>query len=131
MASVRARWLDGQRRRLGSRWRAIPGVLAVLAFAGCSAPAGSAPRPDDPITADELRSIVATTVLTAVRELRPQWLTRLEGAFLDGNPVSVRHLEEESLSGIAEIRLLTAEQATARYGTRSLSGSFLEVVRRW
>lgn len=106
-------------------------ILAVLTSAGCAASTASAPRSNASITADELRSSAATTVLTAVRDLRPQWLNRLEGAFLDGVPVSVRQLERESLSGIAEIRLLTAEQATARYGTRSLSGSFLEVVHRW
>lgn len=42
----------------------------------------------------------------------------------------MRQLQRESLSGVGEIRLLTAEQATARYGTRSLSGLFLDVVRQ-
>jgi hypothetical protein len=107
-------------------------VLLVLpTSAACAGSAASIPRTDAPITAEELDATAAANILAAVRDLRPQWLNRVEGAFLDGLPVSVRQLQQESLRGIAEIRLLSAGEATARYGTRSLSGSFLEVVRQW
>lgn len=118
-------------RLLTCQRHSLPLALVLLALAGCAAPAGSAAPTNAPITQEELQESAAPTIVAAVRDLRPQWLSRLKGAFLDGFPVSVRQLQRESLSGVAEIRLLTAEQATARYGTRSLSGLYLDVVRQW
>lgn len=105
-------------------------ALLVLAAAGCAAAGVARPRATGPILQEELQQAASITVLGAVRELRPPWMNRLMGGFLDGQPVSASQLQMEPLEAIAEIRLISAEEATARYGTMVLSGSFLEVVRR-
>lgn len=114
---------------LRSRLHAI--VLAAFVLLGACATAGSSgPPAHGPITQAELQEIPATSVFDAVRRLRPQWTGRLAGGFLDGQPVSPAQLRQEPLLAIEEIRLLSAEEATARYGVRSLSGNYLDVVRR-
>lgn len=105
-------------------------ALFLLAATGCAASTSAPPRLNAPITQEELQQSRASTVLAAVRELRPHWMNRLSGGFVGGEPVSAERLQLEPLGAIAEIRLLSAEQATARYGTRTLSGTFLEVVLR-
>lgn len=105
-------------------------LLIGLGSSACASSGAGESQANGPITAEELRESAATTVLEAVRELRPQWTARLAGAFLDGWQVSVEQLDQESLHSIAEIRLLSAEEATARYGTRRLSSTYLEIVRR-
>jgi hypothetical protein len=81
------------------------------------------------ITADELSTAPASTVLEAVRVLRPSWL-RFSGVFLDGMRVSAGELERQPLTGIGEIRRLTADEAVAKYGVRAVSSYYLEVIRR-
>jgi hypothetical protein len=98
---------------------------------GCATgPSTSNPRSSSSIiTEEELAEVDASTVLEAVRLLRPSWM-RFRGAFLDGMPVSPQDLSQEPLGAIGEIRRLTASEAVAKYGVRAVSSYYLEVMRR-
>ena len=109
---------------------AVPRVFFLVALAGCASAAAPRRGWRAPITPVELEAAPAATVLQAVQRLRPQWTARLVGAFLDTEPISPGALTQEPVRGVAEIRLLTAEEATARFGTRALSGTYLHVIRR-
>ena len=106
-------------------------VLFLVTLSGCATSTAAGIRTDAPITADELQQTSATTVLEAVRMLRPHWTSRLAGGFLEGQAISPSQLKQEPLRAVAEIRLLSAEEATARYGVRSLTGTYLDIQRRW
>ena len=111
--------------------RATRAVCLLIALGGCApAQAASGRSWRAPITRAELEASAAPTVLQAVQRLRPQWTARVVGGFLDNEPTSPGALNEEPVSAVAEIRLLTAEEATARFGTRALSGTYLYVLRR-
>lgn len=109
---------------------ALPTLCVLVALAGCASAAAPRRGWRAPITPAELEAAPAATVLQAVQRLRPQWTSRLVGAFLDTEPISPGALNQEPVRGVAEIRLLTAEEATARFGTRALSGTYLHVIRR-
>ncbi len=103
-------------------------LMAVVACATATNGGGRDRRA--PIMAEELDQAPVTTVLEAVRLLRPSWLARLNGAFLDGARIRESRLETMSVHDIAEIRLISADAATARYGARALSGYYLDVKTR-
>ena len=106
-------------------------ILFSLLLLGCATggPGGTDRGKTGPITADELANVDASYVLDAVRLLRPTW-RRINGGFLDGMPISPGDLNGEPLYAIAEIRLLTAEEAVAKYGVRAVTAYYLDVKRK-
>lgn len=107
------------------------GLLLVLLLVGCATTsAGGTDRSKQgPITADELANVDASYVLDAIRILRPTW-RRIDGGFLDGMPVTPSELNGEPLHAIAEINLLSAEEAVAKYGVRAVTANYLDVKRK-
>lgn len=106
-------------------------VILLAGLLGCATvPAGERRDPRAPITAEELDMASVPTAWEAVRLLRPSWVARLNGVYLDGVRSSRSALEEMSVMDVGEIRLITASDATARYGARALSGYCLDVKRR-
>jgi len=106
-------------------------VFFSLLLLGCAANStgGSDRGKQGPITADELATLDASNVLDAVRLLRPTW-RRINGWFLDGMPVTPSDLNSEPVLAIAEIRLLTAGEAVAKYGVRAVTAYNLDVKRK-
>lgn len=118
-------------------------AAALLAF-GCATTQGSgSSRSSDPITGEEIQQISATDAYQVVEQLRPRWL-RFRGRVSLQNPRAgeplvyldgLRHGRTESLRGIstdwiAEIRYLTAADATTRFGTGHPGGVILVSTRR-
>jgi hypothetical protein len=70
--------------------------------------------------------------MEAVRLLRPNWLSRIAGAYVDGRELTDDELEAEPIQGIVEIRFLTGSEATAQLGAvnRSSSAGYLHIIRR-
>ena len=84
----------------------------------------------DAITAEEIEAASPATVYEAVQRLRPSWLFRLGGVFLDDTRFEVEDLRTMSMVRVQRIELISASEATARWNTRSISAPFLHVMRR-
>lgn len=134
------------------RWRISAAALLIFT-AGCASrkstteprPMGSTERGSDVISIAELSdpSIAGSDALTAVRRLRPRFLTargtvsiKNSGAgrvqvSLDGGPLQdVSILGRMRPSEIQEIRFLSAADATQRFGTNSNAGPAMIVTTR-
>ena len=105
------------------------GFLVLLAGCATGSTGQDARSNSSIITAEELADVPASTVLEAVRVLRPSWM-RFRGAFLDGVPVSPAELSGEPLQAIAEIHRITASEAVAKYGVRAVSSYYLDIILR-
>ncbi|MGH7443489.1 MAG: TonB-dependent receptor plug domain-containing protein [Longimicrobiales bacterium] len=117
--------------------RRILCVALLAALAGCAS-SGSGNRSlqsRNLITAAEVQAIHVTTVYEAIMQLRPHFLqTRGQASIRDpsaGEPVvyvnGVRYGGTKTLQGmramdVAEIRFLSASDATTRYGTGHVGG---------
>ncbi len=123
------------------RFLSLFAVLAVVvlssACASSSQPDRSRPRRNrNLITAEELSGLPVATAYEAVRRLRPAWLqtrgrSSLPVVFRNnsrwgGDP---RSLESIRIDSVAEMRYLSASDATTRYGTGFTGGVILVVTR--
>jgi hypothetical protein len=120
------------------------GVALLAGLVACaSGTAGSRPLgARDFITAAEINETTATSALDAVRLLRPHFL-RSRGVRSTRNPVpsepvvyvdGVHHgdlssLERIRAQDVAEIRLLSATDATTRYGSGHAGGVIAVTTR--
>lgn len=92
------------------------------------------------ISAQELAGERITSALHAVRRFRPQWLrgARSVGggvdmpvAYLDGVRYGdLNQLDAVPVEGIAEIRFISATDATTRFGTGHAAGAILVITHR-
>jgi len=119
--------------RAGRCWQRRVGRCAILVLAvtlggGCAS-AGRSAR-SGPIDADELQAVGAVSIYDAVRLLRPSWLSNLSGAYRGDLRLTIDDLRDLSASDAGRVELLSSEEATARWGTRTLSGRFLSVTPR-
>ena len=110
--------------------RAASGLLALLLVAGGCASGGSGGSSSQVITAEELPAGRFANAEEAIRRLRPNWLVRLGGIFVEGHATSLESLRLEPVGGIAEIRRLRCEQAMTRYPVSCVTDYYLEVTRR-
>ncbi len=116
-------------------------LLAVVVLGSACASSGqpdqSRPRRSrNLITADELSGLSVSTAFEAVRRLRPAWLqprgrsglpvVYRNNARWGGDP---RSLENIRIEDVAEMRFLSASDATTRYGT-GFSGGLILVETR-
>ena len=109
----------------------------ATAFAACSSGGGSSGPRRDPnlITTEELAEYTTLSALDVIRRLRPRWLQSRgqtsaqviqDGARL-GDPQNA--LRSMPVSDIAEMRFLSASDATMRYGT-NYPGGAIEITSR-
>ena len=107
-------------------------LTAALALAAGCASSGGAPGGSDSgvITAEELPAGRFANAEEAIRRLRPTWLLRLGGIFVEGHETSLETLRLEPVAAIAEIRRLRCEQAMARYPVSCVSNHYLEITRK-
>ncbi len=111
-------------------------VVLVTACAAASQSSDSPRRQRNLITAEELQSINAISVVAAVRRLRPQWV-RTSGrrdepvVYVDDFRAGhIAALDRLSIHDIAELRYLSASDATTRYGTGHDGGVILVRTKR-
>ena len=109
----------------------------ATALAACGSSGGSSGPRRDPnlITAEELAEYTTLSALDVIRRLRPRWLQSRgqtsaqviqDGARL-GDPQNA--LRSMPVSDIAEMRFLSASDATMRYGT-NYPGGAIEITSR-
>ena len=112
-------------------------VILGSACASSGQPGQSRPRrSSNLITAEELSALSVSSAYEAVRRLRPAWL---QPRGRSGLPVVFRNntrwgddprsLENIRINVIAEMRFLSASDATTRYGTGFTGGVILVVTR--
>jgi hypothetical protein len=119
---------------------------AIVFVTACAAKTQNGPGgtsgPRDRITAAELAEVDAVDAYTAVQQLRPLWL-RARGAASFSEPMGslptvyadnmrlgdVGTLQTIPLAEIAEIRYISASDATTRWGT-GVVGGVIEVIRK-
>lgn len=116
-----------------------PTLLLALLLAACTSgmtPASPARGMRDVISEEELRGVSATSVYTAIQQLRPAML-RQRGVrsgsgevapvvYLDGQQYGgLRELANLSLTGVREVRYLSPADATQRFGTNHTAGAIL------
>ncbi len=124
----------------------VGAILGVLA-AGCASgggPGAAAPRTNrDVLTAEEIAAAGVRNAYDAVKHLRPRWLTHSGATALQhtirvivddvpyfdpsgldsaGGPAALRGI---NASEVLEIRFLSAEEATMRFGTGYTAGALL------
>jgi hypothetical protein len=107
-------------------------TCAAVGTAACATGGASRPRsPSGPITSAEIAALGPATVMDAVRVLRPAWMARIVSAYVDDREVSLDDLQVEPSEGVHEIRLLSAAEATARFGVlnRSSTAAYLWIRR--
>ncbi len=109
----------------------------ATALAACASGGGSGGPRRDPnlITAEELAEYTTLSALDVIRRLRPRWLQSRgnntaqviqDGARL-GDPENA--LRSIPVSDIAELKYLSASDATMRYGT-NYPGGAIEITSR-
>lgn len=106
-------------------------VLFVILTLGCYGTRSARPKGESGdqylIVASELQSTNQPNVYDAVRQLRPQWLTRVVGgrsgdntivAYLDEQPIgSASALTRIPLRVASRVRYLSPTEAQVRYGS--------------
>lgn len=126
--------------------RTLTLVVAALIWSGAcasSGQSGSTSRSRDLITSDELMEVPHNTVFEAVRALRPRWLQARNMASLRSQ---ARHTPRVYVDGhfrgeinelsrlvpheVAEIRFMSASDATTRFGTNHIAGAIVITTRR-
>ena len=117
------------------------GILTVLLLVGCGS-TGETRRGSGTITAEELATVSTSDCLEAVRTLRPQWLrARAAPTPRDPNPTprvvvdgtargGLSELSMIAASNVESIRLISARDATTRFGTGFAAGAIEVRTRR-
>lgn len=120
---------------------ALPALVLVLpgcAAGGAGASGGGGVRRSSyRIAAEELDQVSELDAYSAIQRLRPGWLrggTRgaLPGLILDGSPQSggIDVLRSLRSTELASIELMSASDATTRYGTGYPGGAIVATTRR-
>ena len=120
------------------------GVLLLLQLAAGAAPAEAQKgRKSDVITAEEIAKSGVNNALDAIRNLRPAWL-RVRGitstqedspggiqVYVDGVRLGgTDELENLIAERVQEMRLLSANDATTKYGTGHTQGAIEVTTKR-
>ncbi|MDA0310829.1 MAG: hypothetical protein O2992_01780 [Gemmatimonadetes bacterium] len=113
------------------------GLFVVLSVASCGGggagnTSNGAPRTSmrAPITLEDLPPGRFSDVIDAVQKLRPGWMTRVNGIFVEGHEVKPDDLRMEAVDAIQEIKLLRCEQAMVKYPVNCVSQTYLEIIRK-
>ncbi len=103
--------------------RLLVPVVAVLGLACASAgqTGQQSGRSRNVITVEELSGMMDQNAYDAIRRLRPQWLTTRGSAivvFVESTRAgAVDYLRTIALTDVAELRYISASDATTRFGT--------------
>lgn len=125
-----------------TRTLAIVFGLALL-LPGCSATAssgsseGGVRRASNRIAAEELTEVAELDLHSAISRLRPSWLRQgsrgtLPAVIVDGSPQSegIDALRSFRSADVAGVELMTASDATTRFGTGYTAGAIVVTLRR-
>lgn len=114
---------------------AIAGVLAACAAGTAGGSGSTASR--DIITRSQLAEIPESTAYDAIRRLRPRWLrrrgTRNELAVVYQDNFRLGELDQLRsimIEQVAEIRFISASDATTRWGTGHSGGAIQVITQR-
>ncbi|MFC1639852.1 hypothetical protein ACFL3B_03700 [Gemmatimonadota bacterium] len=112
-------------------------VFAVLCgaalFVACATAARTieASQSQAVILRTELESDPFPNLYEAIRSLRPLWVgSRLGGVYVDDTEKNVDWLRDASVVLVERVELVSADMASARWGTRNLASHFIHVIRR-
>ena len=123
---------------------ALSAILLTLALSSCasSGAPGSQRRNPSVIATEELRQIEAEglSAFQAIQRMRPQWLRGRGVGSFGGGSMPMVLVEESPFGGvddlrsmdvaeIAELRFLSAADATTRFGTGYPAGAILVSLR--
>lgn len=123
--------------------RPLVAVVVVLALAACASSGSSSSSPRGPIiTSEEVASVSVSSTYELVQRLRPQWL-RPRGSFSAVSPEAslpvvysdgmrlggLERLRDITPNDVAEVRYLSAADATTRFGTGH-AGGVIEVITK-
>lgn len=115
-------------------------LLATIFFAACAASTGtkSPRRSANLITAEEIAASTARDAFEVVQLLRPEWLiprgiaspnnprSTLPAAYINSSRLGdIENLRGINTSSIAEIRLLSSNDATTFLGTGHVGGAIM------
>lgn len=125
-----------------TRFLAIVFGLALV-LPGCSTTTsgsggeGGVRRATNRISAEELTEVAELDLHSAINRLRPSWLRQgsrgtLPALIVDGSPQSdgIDGLRSFRAADVAGVELMTASDATTRYGTGYTSGAIVVTTRR-
>ena len=105
-------------------------ILGALVLATACASGPTRNGSSGPITSRDLTAGRFADVPDALRRLRPGWMNRVRGIFIDGHSVTLDNLDLEPISGIAEIRLLQCDRAMIKYPVNCVTATYLEITRQ-
>lgn len=128
-------------RTRGAQFIAVVCLLAVACTSAGARRTNLATR--NLITADEIQRVGATTALEAIQRLQPRMLEKQRGpssinfegqaqimVYVDGSRLGgIDTLTLIQSAAIAEIRFLSASEATIRYGTGNAAGAIVITTR--
>jgi hypothetical protein len=115
--------------------RLLVPVVVVLGLACASAgqTGQQSGRLRNVIAAEELSGMMDQNAYDAIRRLRPQWLTTRGSAivvFVESvRAGAVDHLRTIALTDVAELRYISASDATTRFGT-GYPGGVIQVIMK-
>jgi hypothetical protein len=122
---------------------ALAGVMLALVGAcvspGATQAAYTGPRDRNLLTEEEIVATKATDAFRVVRAARPAWLLpKIAGSrrltpevYVDGSRAGgVNSLSQYSAGIVHEIKYLTADEATTRFGTGHGGGAILVALKR-
>jgi hypothetical protein len=121
--------------------RIVLGLALAAGTACASAGASGGPRrSSDVITQEEIEASEGLTAFDVVQQLRPQFLRPAGGGAAGGDPVRVyidgarrggiAELRTVQRTSVAQIRYVSSNDATLRYGTGHRSGAIEVTTRR-
>jgi hypothetical protein len=112
------------------RYACLLFLSAIILIACASATGTKSPRRStNVITAEEIASSTARDALEVVDLLRPQWLRTRGGPYLpivylnNAKYGEIDALREIPAANVAEVRYLSANEATTLYGTGHIGGA--------
>jgi hypothetical protein len=113
-------------------------LLPLLLLACATQPKAPAPRERSIITAEELMATHVSNLYQAIQQIRPEFLhdrgyssiqsprVQLPVVYVDNIPMGdIDFLQSMSTADVAEVRKLSAEEATTRWGTGHVGGAIL------
>lgn len=124
------RWWSWNKDALGVHGRRAWGVgaaLVLLVLLGCSGttPSTVAGRNERLITAEEIATTNARNAQEAIERLRPRWLTRMPLTVYMNDVYTSVSLRDILVGEIESIELLSATDATTRFGTNHARGAIV------
>ena len=121
----------------------LSSLLLTLALSSCASggATGGQRRSPNAITTAELRQAEGLTAFQAIQQMRPRWLRGRGVSSVFGGLIlpkvvvdetqyrEIQDLRSMSVSAIAELRFLSAADATTRFGTGYPAGAILVSLR--